>query len=136
MTELSDIKYPLRLCVEMLYYSVLLNKKTQSMTIPEIRKALKVGIKIPCAIDDIKAGSTSGSKVALEPFELKKIKDYYDSEFINNHRKLILGYFLFSCVTGLRYSDVMNIDRDAVQGNFIQFKSIKVDKVQTISFFS
>jgi hypothetical protein len=42
MTELSDIKYPLRLCVEMLYYSVLLNKKTQSMTIPEIRKALKV----------------------------------------------------------------------------------------------
>jgi site-specific recombinase XerD len=98
-----------------------------------LRKALKSGIKIPCNIDDIKAGSTAGTKVALENYELKKIKKYLDSDFICDSHKLILSYFLFSCVTGLRFSDVMNLDRTAVLGDYIQFKAEKVDKLQTIT---
>lgn len=98
-----------------------------------IRKALKVGIKIPCSVDEIKAGSTSGTKTALEPFELKKISKYFESEFINKHHHLILGYFLFSCVTGLRFYDVMALNREKVLGDFIQFKAEKVNKIQTIT---
>lgn len=98
-----------------------------------LKIALKSGIKIPCSMDDIKGGTTAGTKVALEPFELKKIKDYYDSEFINENKKLILGYFLFACVTGLRYGDLMNLERSATNGKFIQFTSEKVDKLQSIT---
>lgn len=98
-----------------------------------LRKALKVGIKIPCDLDEIIGGSTAGTKTALEPLELIKISNYYQSEFINKQHKLILGYFLFSCVTGLRFSDVMALERDKVLGNFIQFRAEKVNKLQTIS---
>jgi integrase len=98
-----------------------------------IRKAIKAGIKIPCDVSDIKAGTTSGTKTALEPSELKKLSDYYNSEFINKHHKLIVGYFLFSCLTGLRYADVMALEREKVLGDFIQFRAEKVDKLQTIT---
>ena len=98
-----------------------------------LRLAIKNGIKIPCDLDDIKAGSTLGVRVALAPFELKKLKKLYQSDFINDTHKLITGYFLFSCVTGLRYSDVMNINREAVNDDFIQFKTQKTQKLQTIS---
>jgi integrase/recombinase XerD len=98
-----------------------------------LRKALKVGVKIPCDLDEIIGGSTAGNKTALEPLELTKINNYYKSEFINKHHKLILGYFLFSCVTGLRFSDVMALNREKVLGDFIQFKAEKVNKLQTIS---
>lgn len=98
-----------------------------------IRKAQKVGIKIPCDINDIKAGATTGNKISLMPEDLKKISSYYESEFINKHHKLILGYFLFCCVTGLRYADAMNLERENVLGDFIQFKAEKVDKIQSIT---
>ncbi|WP_271407385.1 site-specific integrase [Tenacibaculum soleae] len=98
-----------------------------------LRIALKSGIKIPCNIDDIKAGSTLGVRVALEPYELKKLKQLYNSDFINESHRLIIGYFLFSCVTGLRFSDIMNVNREAVSDDFIQFKAQKVQKLQTIS---
>jgi integrase/recombinase XerD len=98
-----------------------------------LRIALKTGIKIPCNMDDIKAGSTLGTRISLEPYELKKIKEYFDSDFIYKSHKTIVAYFLFSCVTGLRFADVMQIEREAVQGDFIQFRAEKVNKMQTIT---
>lgn len=131
LTELWFQKYKVHL-------SKLGNKKTtinsNIKSIKKIiRKALQVGIKIPCVLDDIKAGSTTGTKVSLDPFELKKLKAYYDSDFICDAHRLMLAYFLFSCVTGLRFADVMAIDKDAVNDDFIQFKAEKVDKMQSIA---
>lgn len=98
-----------------------------------LRIALRHGIKFPCNIDDIKAGSTLGVKVALTPNELKRLKKYYQSEFISENHALILGYFLFSCVTGLRFGDVMEIDRESIKDGFLQFKAEKVDKLQSVT---
>ena len=42
MTKLSDIEYPLRLCVEMIYYCGIPNPKTQEMTSSEIKEKLEV----------------------------------------------------------------------------------------------
>ncbi|NCP89219.1 MAG: site-specific integrase [Flavobacteriales bacterium] len=97
-----------------------------------LRLAIRSGIKIPVNIDDIKAGSTSGSKVSLEQQEIKLLYKYHESEFIYDSHRLILGYFLFSCVTGLRYSDVIAINRKSVADDFIQFKSQKTQKIQII----
>ncbi|MDN3665644.1 phage integrase SAM-like domain-containing protein [Algibacter miyuki] len=112
-------------------------KTTINSNIKSIKKflhlAIKTGIKIPCNMDDIKSGSTLGNRVSLEPYELKKIKKYFDSEFVYKSHKTILGYFLFSCVTGLRFADVMSIRRESAQGDFIQFRAEKVDKMQTIT---
>lgn len=114
------------------------NKKTTiNSNIKSIKKflrlAIKSGIKVPCNIDEIKAGSTLGNRTSLSPDELKKIYKFYKSEFISPGNKLILGYFLFSCFTGLRYQDVMDINREMLHENYIQFVANKTDKNQIIN---
>ena len=97
-----------------------------------LRRAQKRGIKLKIDLDDIVSGKTSGNRVALTPDELKKICGYYFSEWINTTHKLSLGYFLFSCFTGLRLSDVMNLNRNELKDE-IQFISVKTSKDQIIS---
>ena len=65
------------------------------------------GIKIYVNLDWVKVGSTGGRIIWLKEEEIKKMEEYYYSSFIPEHLKLSLGYFLFSCYTGLRISDVM-----------------------------
>lgn len=97
-----------------------------------LRRAQKQGVKLKIDIDDITTGKTSGNRVALSPEELKKVCGYYFASWINPIHKLSLGYFLFSCFTGLRLSDVMNLSRQELQ-NEIQFISVKTSKDQIIS---
>lgn len=97
-----------------------------------LRKAQKAGIRLKIDLDEIISGKTSGNRVALNPEELKKVCGYYFSEWINPTHKLTLGYFLFSCFTGLRLSDVMNLTRKELADE-IQFVSVKTSKDQIIS---
>lgn len=97
-----------------------------------LRLAVKYGIKLRIDIDDIKTGKTTGNRVALTPEELKKVCGYYFADWINPIHKLSLGYFLFSCFTGLRLSDVMNLTRNELKDE-IQFISVKTSKDQIIS---
>lgn len=94
--------------------------------------AIKNGIKLRVNLDEIKVGSTKGNRVALNPTELKKCIRYFHSEFIPENHKLILGYFLFSCFTGLRISDVQKIVRDSINDDYISFVATKTNKNQSI----
>ncbi|MEI6865776.1 site-specific integrase [Flavicella sp.] len=98
-----------------------------------LRLAIKDGIKIPISIDDIITGSTLGNRTSLKPAEVKKLFEFFNSQFIIPTHKLILGYFLFSSMTGLRFSDVMHIVRSDFDDDFLQFLSQKTQKSQTIS---
>ena len=98
-----------------------------------LRAAVKSGIKIPVSIDDIKAGSTTGNRISLNTTELKKIYQFYNSEFVAPTHQIILGYFLFSCMTGLRFSDIMNIEPNMLDDNYIQFVTEKTEKTQIIN---
>lgn len=95
--------------------------------------AIKSGIKIPCDLSAIKSGKTTGNRTALNPEELKRVFLFFESEFINPNYKLILGYFLFSCMTGLRFSDIMKLKRPSKKAVDIDFLTIKTSKVQIIS---
>lgn len=95
--------------------------------------AVKLGIKIPCNLNDIVSGSTLGNRTALKPEELKKIFNFYKSEFVNPPHKLVLGYFLFSCMTGLRFSDIMSLTRKDLMDQHIHFVTKKTGKDQMIS---
>ncbi len=97
-----------------------------------LRVAIKSGIKLKFDIDDIPAGNMSGNRIALNPDELKKVCGYYFSEWIKPVHKFSLGYFLFSCFTGLRLSDVMNLTRSELK-NEIEFVSVKTSKDQIIA---
>lgn len=97
-----------------------------------IKKALKYGIRINIELDDIKVGSIRGNRVNLTLEEVEKLKEYYNSKFIRDAHKLPLGYFLFSCYTGLRFQDVLNLDRRDLQGSTFTFVAEKNTKRQSL----
>ncbi|UJF29921.1 site-specific integrase [Kaistella sp. 97-N-M2] len=55
---------------------------------------------------------------------------YYYNEFINPSHVLPLGYFLFSCYTGLRISDIQSRTRAEILKEKFQFSSMKTDNFQ------
>lgn len=92
--------------------------------------AKKQGIKLNIDLDDIKVNVTSNKTVYLDPAEMKQLIKYYYNEFINPSHILPLGYFLFSCYTGLRISDIKNRTREEILSDKFQFSSVKTDNFQ------
>lgn len=98
-----------------------------------IRAAQRMGIKAPVDLDEIKIGKTVGNRIDLNPVELKKVFNYYTSHEIMDHHKTILGYFLFSCFTGLRWQTVRSLTRSELIGvDYFTCDIKKTGKRQTI----
>ena len=112
------------------------NSATVNTNISIIKKYLRMakanGIKIYVNLDWVKVGSTGGRIIWLKEEEIKKMEEHYYSSFIPEHLKLSLGYFLFSCYTGLRISDVMERNRDDFNADTFEFISIKTKMRQII----
>jgi site-specific recombinase XerD len=73
--------------------------------------AVKTGIKLNFNLDDIRGGSTHGNRNYLTPTELKNLFTFYQSKYITDSEKIILGTFLFGCMTGWRISDLQKANR-------------------------
>ena len=98
-----------------------------------LRYATKIGVKLQIDLDDIKPGSTKGNRDYLNTKEVEACYKYFNSEWIKPSYKLVLGYFLFSCFTGLRISDVKQIKRRYIKNNKYTLKNVKGDKTQVIN---
>ncbi|MGV8914403.1 MAG: phage integrase SAM-like domain-containing protein [Kaistella sp.] len=92
--------------------------------------ATKQGIKLNLRLDELKVNVTSNKTVYLEPLEMRQLVKYYYNEFINPSHILPLGYFLFSCYTGLRISDIQERTRDEILAEKFQFSSVKTENPQ------
>lgn len=112
------------------------NDNTIGSLIKSFKKYLhianKKGIATPISFDDIKNKSFKGNRTFLTSLELKKIYSYWNSEFINETHKNILSRFLFSCFTGLRFSDMISLTSDNFVENIIVFTAEKTGKFQRI----
>ncbi|HBK84271.1 MAG TPA: hypothetical protein DDZ41_11880 [Flavobacterium sp.] len=108
---------------------------TIASNIASIKKFLKLaerdGIKLKINLEDIKAGSSRGNRTPLSLEETKRFLKYYYSGFADETERITLGYFLFSCMTGLRVSDVGNLERKNIIDNYISFisKKTKIDQI-------
>lgn len=96
-----------------------------------LRLAKKYGIRFDLDLDDIKTSTHKSNRTNLTIEELNKLKNFYFSEYISERLKLPLGYFLFSCYTGLRLNEVKKLTRSTI-GNIITFTSDKTSKTNTI----
>jgi site-specific recombinase XerD len=121
------------------YLSSKLDNKSTTIAanIASIKKILKLaakaGIKLQLDLDDLKPGSTKGNTTFLNPKELERFSKYYFSEFIKESHQLTLGYFLFSCFSGLRISDVQCLNRNDILDGEVAFATIKTNTGQTIA---
>lgn len=110
------------------------SKVTVESNIASVKKfitaAEKMGIRMTLNSSEIKVGDTNGDRVDLSPNEVHKMYKYYHSEFVNPRHKLTTGYFLFSCFTGLRISDLQQLKRDQLHGEFFKIKNVKGGKLQ------
>lgn len=120
------------------YFKV--QKKNQTNTIASLMKnikkylhcAEKKGIRLPINYEDIKSPKFKSNRSFLMPDEINKLYKYWQSEFINPTHKSVLNRFLFSCFTGLRISDIQNINQDNIVGDFLVFTTQKTTKLQNI----
>jgi integrase/recombinase XerD len=97
-----------------------------------LRRAMKAGIKLAFDLDEIKAKNIRSNRVDLNPQELKKLYNYYFSEFILPGEKIPLGTFLFSSFTSLRISDLSNLTREQIFSGTLQFVAEKTGKEHRI----
>lgn len=98
-----------------------------------IALAKKAGIHIGLNLDEVKVGNMRGNRTSLNVPEIKRLYKYYKSEFIKDTDRLVTGYFLFGCMTGLRISDLQNLKRNQLSDNQVNFISKKKKKDQSIS---
>lgn len=110
-------------------------RSTVNSNIIAIKKHLgiakKYGIKLKFDLDDLKGGNTSGHRDYLNREELKKFADLY-FRMKRGNSKVIAGYFMFSCFTGLRVGDLTDLERSGLYGEDIFFINQKSDRPQRI----
>jgi site-specific recombinase XerD len=97
-----------------------------------LRIANDKGIKTPMNYKLIKTPRPVSKRTFLDGREITKLDEYYESSFINENLKGILGQFLFSCFTGLRISDSQAITINNIINDVLAFTSKKTGKFQRI----
>ncbi|MDT9499105.1 site-specific integrase [Capnocytophaga canimorsus] len=111
------------------------NPNTIDSNIRTVKKYLhmaeRYGIHLNINLSLIQTRTYRSNRINLNFTELDKLKDFYFSSYINPRLKLPLGYFLFSCYTGLRINEIKKLKRQGI-GKTITFTSDKTGKTNTI----
>lgn len=94
--------------------------------------AIEKGIQINLDRNDIKRGNFKSNRTFLMPNEINKMYNYWRSDFISDLHKNITARFLFSCFTGLRISDIQELNQDNILEDYLVFVSQKTGKLQRI----
>lgn len=112
------------------------NDNTIATTIKSFKKYLhianKKGISSPIDFSEIKNKSFKGNRTYLLPDEIKTIDEYWNSKFVPAIYKNIVARFLFSCFTGLRFTDVQKLTAENFINDDVVFTAEKTGKFQRI----
>ena len=89
-----------------------------------LRQAIKEEIITKNPFDNFKIKKVSGNRAFLTKEELQKFEEFYHTTNSDKLKK-VCRHFLFSCRTGLRYSDVKFIKKDNIVNDVIEIKMHK-----------
>jgi site-specific recombinase XerD len=113
------------------------NENTASKSLRVLRTFVNISIRFgyiktnPFQYTSIK--KVDGKRDFLSIEELNKLVDHYSKyNFTKSIEKDILGYFLFACYTGLRYSDLKTFSRDAIIADSIHLRMHKTGNLVNI----
>ena len=90
------------------------------------------GINVPMQSKNIKRFNFKSDRAFLMPDEINTLFEYWNSKFINDIHKSVLSRFLFSCFTGLRISDIIQLNIENIIGDYLVFVAQKTNKLQRI----
>jgi site-specific recombinase XerD len=93
------------------------------------RLAYKAGLAPFDLFGDVRISNIEPIRNFLTESELNKIYLYYKLNRFHENEKDILRPFLFSCFTGLRFSDVKALKFANIQDDFIRVKMIKTERL-------
>lgn len=74
-----------------------------------LNKAITQGLIKENPYKDFPIKSFEGHREFLSKEELKRLLELYKSNTLNPYKQNVLKYFLFSCYTGLRFTDMKNL---------------------------
>lgn len=110
---------------------------TIQTTIRHFKKYLhianKKGIITPIDYTEIKTKEVKGKRTFLMPDEVFNLYQYWQDEYVSPTLKPILTKFLFACFTGLRFTDVEQLEEDNFTDNILFFVAEKTQKIQRIA---
>jgi len=113
------------------------NENTASKSLRSLRTFVNVSLRYghiktnPFKFITIK--KVDGKRDFLNTEELHKLSQaYFTGKFIKTIEKEILQYFLFSCYTGLRYSDLKSLRTDSLDGGKIKINMHKTGYLVSI----
>lgn len=95
-------------------------------------RAPKFGILLNFDPEDIVGGTTRGNRIHLNPEEVKRLLKIFELPMIDPSSKLVLGYFLFACMTGMRISDIMKTTRKQLLERDLSFVNKKSSADQVV----
>jgi len=106
------------------------NENTASKSLRSLRTFVNISLRYgyiknnPFKFITIK--KVDGKRDFLSLEELNKLSEaYFSGKITKSIEKEILQYFLFSCYTGLRYSDLKSLQADSIDGNKVKINMHK-----------
>jgi site-specific recombinase XerD len=118
-------------------YTLKNNENTASKSLRSLRTFVNIALRYgymknnPFKFIGIK--KVDGKRDFLSAEELNKLSHgYFSGSIIKTIEKEILQYFLFSCYTGLRYSDLKSLNMSSIEENKIRINMHKTGHVVSI----
>lgn len=113
------------------------NENTVSKSLRSLRTFINIGMRYGYIKNNpfkyITIKKVDGKRDFLSAEELNKLSNiYFSDSIVDIKEKEILRYFLFSCYTGLRYSDLKSLKTSAINSNNIQLNMHKTSYLVNI----
>ena len=97
-----------------------------------VNEAIRQGVTKYYGFKDYPLKTEQVEKEYLELQEIKKLHTFYDSNHCSEKLRVTLHYFLLSCYTGLRLSDIKRVNKETIVNNTIILKTQKTGAVVRI----
>lgn len=85
---------------------------------------------IPNIYAQFKVRQVQGEKVYLAKHEVQTLIRLYEANALGDHLQDSLGMFLFSCMTGLRFSDLITVRHEQIFDGYLQFMPVKTQGIE------